>query len=98
MYGLNDPVKPVVKNSNNYDTGIKETESKLIYDIDFDYYGDDSYHYYTEDKEKYFDDFVNNMKENLRLICPNCDSQLGTFKSKNKNSSRKERYLKNYKN
>jgi hypothetical protein len=40
----------------------------------------------------------NNCRENLRLICPNCDSQLDTYKSKNKNSARKERYLKNYKN
>ena len=30
----------------------------------------------------------NNNRENLRLICPNCDSQLDTFKSKNKNSAR----------
>lgn len=43
-------------------------------------------------------DAVNNKRENLRLICHNCDSQLDTYKSKNKNSSRKERYLKNYKN
>jgi len=40
----------------------------------------------------------NNRRENLRLICPNCDSQLETFKSKNKNSARKERYFLNYKN
>jgi hypothetical protein len=31
----------------------------------------------------------NNRRENLRMICPNCDSQLPTFKSKNKNSSRR---------
>jgi hypothetical protein len=43
-------------------------------------------------------DASNNRRENLRLICPNCDSQLGTFKSKNKNSARKERYILNYKN
>ena len=30
----------------------------------------------------------NNNRENLRLICPNCDSQLDTFKSKNKKSAR----------
>lgn len=30
-------------------------------------------------------------RENLRLICPNCDSQLDTFKSKNKNSARTKR-------
>lgn len=30
----------------------------------------------------------NNNRENLRLICPNCDSQLDTYKSKNKNSAR----------
>ena len=41
---------------------------------------------------------TNNLRNNLRLICPNCDSQLDTFKSKNKNSARKNRYLKNYKN
>ena len=29
-----------------------------------------------------------NRRENLRCICPNCDSQLDTYKSKNKNSDR----------
>ena len=29
-----------------------------------------------------------NVRTNLRCICPNCDSQLDTYKSKNKNSSR----------
>lgn len=29
-----------------------------------------------------------NSRNNLRCICPNCDSQLDTFKSKNKNSDR----------
>ncbi len=29
-------------------------------------------------------DASNNKRENLRMICPNCDSQLDTFKSKNK--------------
>ena len=32
----------------------------------------------------------NNNRENLRLICPNCDSQLDTYKSKNKNSARRK--------
>ena len=36
----------------------------------------------------------NNKRNNLRLICPNCDSQLDTYKSKNKNSDRIKRYLK----
>lgn len=44
-------------------------------------------------------DASNNRRENLRCICPNCDSQLDTFKSKNKNSTRrnywKEHILKN---
>jgi hypothetical protein len=40
----------------------------------------------------------NNMRNNLRLVCHNCDSQLDTYKSKNKNSARKDRYIKNYKN
>jgi len=31
----------------------------------------------------------NNKRNNLRLICPNCDSQTDTFKSKNKNSTRR---------
>ena len=31
----------------------------------------------------------NNKRDNLRMICPNCDSQLPTFKSKNKNSKRR---------
>lgn len=30
----------------------------------------------------------NNRRDNLRCICPNCDSQLDTYKSKNKNSDR----------
>lgn len=34
----------------------------------------------------------NNCRENLRLICPNCDSQLDTYKSKNKKSARNNRY------
>lgn len=33
-------------------------------------------------------DASNNNESNLRLICPNCDSQLDTYKSKNKNSAR----------
>ena len=31
----------------------------------------------------------NNCRKNLRMICPNCDSQLETYKSKNKNSTRR---------
>jgi hypothetical protein len=42
-------------------------------------------------------DASNNKRDNLRLVCPNCDSQLDTYKSKNKNSARKSRYLLNYK-
>lgn len=34
-------------------------------------------------------DASNNSRENLRMICPNCDSQLDTYKSKNKNSKRR---------
>jgi hypothetical protein len=33
-------------------------------------------------------DSSNNHRENLRLICPNCDSQLPTFKSRNKGRGR----------
>lgn len=44
-------------------------------------------------------DASNNHRDNLRLVCPNCDSQLDTFKSKNKNSKRrnywKEKILRN---
>jgi hypothetical protein len=38
----------------------------------------------------------NNTRANLRLVCPNCDSQLPTFKARNKGNgrhSRKERRL-----
>ena len=31
----------------------------------------------------------NNSRSNIRMICPNCDSQTDTFKSKNKNSTRR---------
>jgi Zn finger protein HypA/HybF involved in hydrogenase expression len=34
-------------------------------------------------------DASNNNRDNLRMICPNCDSQTDTFKSKNKNSTRR---------
>lgn len=34
-------------------------------------------------------DASNNKRENLRMVCPNCDSQLDTFKSKNKHSARR---------
>jgi hypothetical protein len=37
-------------------------------------------------------DAANNNRGNLRCICPNCDSQLDTYKSKNKKSSRTYRY------
>ena len=33
-------------------------------------------------------DASNNRRENLRLICPNCDSQLPTFKARNRGSGR----------
>lgn len=35
---------------------------------------------------------ANNHRSNLRCICPNCDSQLDTYKSKNKSSDRIYRY------
>lgn len=38
----------------------------------------------------------NNLISNLRIVCSNCDSQLPTYKAKNKNSGRhyrKKRYL-----
>lgn len=31
---------------------------------------------------------TNNRRENLRLICPNCDSQLPTYKSRNRGNGR----------
>ena len=37
------------------------------------------------------EDASNSSRENLRLVCPNCDSQLDTYKSKNKNSARNAR-------
>jgi 5-methylcytosine-specific restriction endonuclease McrA len=33
-------------------------------------------------------DPMNNRRENLRLICPNCDSQLPTYKSRNRGNGR----------
>lgn len=38
----------------------------------------------------------NNSRQNLRLLCPNCDSQLPTFKSRNRGKGRhyrRERYM-----
>lgn len=40
---------------------------------------------------------TNNHRDNLRMICPNCDSQLPTFKARNKGNGRKwrrDRYIK----
>ena len=40
-------------------------------------------------------DPTNNRRENLRLVCPNCDSQLPTYKSRNRGngrSFRRQRY------
>jgi hypothetical protein len=31
---------------------------------------------------------TNNRRENLRMICPNCDSQLATYKSRNRGNGR----------
>lgn len=46
---------------------------------------------------------TDNSRENIRLVCPNCDSQLDTYKGKNKGNGRKElreqgimRYKKRY--
>ncbi len=36
-------------------------------------------------------DASNSQRNNLRLICPNCDAQLDTYKSKNKASARNAR-------
>ncbi|BBY13441.1 hypothetical protein MMARJ_41810 [Mycobacterium marseillense] len=33
-------------------------------------------------------DASNDRRENLRLICPNCDSQLPTYKARNRGSGR----------
>lgn len=40
-------------------------------------------------------DGLDNRLENLRLVCGNCDMQLPTYKSKNKNSTRKYRKIYN---
>lgn len=42
-------------------------------------------------------DATNNQLANMRLVCPNCDSQLPTFKGRNKGrgrAARRERYAK----
>lgn len=36
-------------------------------------------------------DAENNRRENLRLVCPNCDSQLPTYKSRNRGRGRHAR-------
>ena len=36
-------------------------------------------------------DSENNRRENLRLVCPNCDSQLPTYKSRNRGRGRHSR-------
>lgn len=41
-------------------------------------------------------DASNNLPNNLRLICPNCDSQSDTFGAKNYGKGRKSRGMKQY--
>lgn len=41
---------------------------------------------------------TNNIPNNLRLVCPNCDSQLPTFKAKNRGNGRAKHGLKWYSN
>lgn len=36
-------------------------------------------------------DATNNRRDNLRMICPNCDSQLPTFKNRNQGKGRHSR-------
>ena len=36
--------------------------------------------------------FLNNKIDNLRLLCPNCHSQTGTYKSKNRNGRPRAKY------
>ena len=38
-------------------------------------------------------DAANNRRDNLRLVCPNCDSQLPTYKSRNRGRGRHSRRL-----
>jgi hypothetical protein len=38
-------------------------------------------------------DSTNNRRENLRLVCPNCDSQLDTYKMRNRGAGRYFRRL-----
>lgn len=42
-------------------------------------------------------DSDNNMKNNVRLVCPNCHSQLDTSKSKVKKETKRNKYLRKYK-
>lgn len=40
-------------------------------------------------------DATNNWRDNLRLVCPNCDSQLSTYKNRNRGRgryARRQRY------
>ena len=39
----------------------------------------------------------NNLPNNLRLICPNCDSQTDTFTGRNIKNTKRNRYLQRYK-
>lgn len=43
---------------------------------------------YNDNKTGYCASCLKEKTNALRLICPNCDSQLDTFKSKNKKSAR----------
>ena len=36
-------------------------------------------------------DSTNNWRHNLRLVCPNCDSQLSTYKNRNRGKGRHAR-------
>jgi hypothetical protein len=40
----------------------------------------------------------NNHPNNIRLVCPNCNSQLETTKSRNRKNCKRNLYLRKYKN
>lgn len=40
----------------------------------------------------------NNMPENLRLLCPNCHTQTGTFSRRIKKDTKRNRYMRKYRN